>query len=52
MLYEFKGAIKVANFDQFALTSSNILLRGSKLKKSSWIYGIVVYTGKKHNERP
>lgn len=45
MLYEFKGSLKAGNSERIALSNSNVLLRGSKLKNTPWIHGIVVYAG-------
>ena len=50
-LYNFDGlmTIKVKNSQQsykYALDYSQLLLRGSSLKTTHWVYGIVVYTGK------
>jgi magnesium-transporting ATPase (P-type) len=57
--------IKVKNSQQsykYPLDYNQLLLRGSSLKTTHWVYGIVVYTGKetkckmhdaaKDNERP
>ena len=43
-LYDFSGNLK---FDKknFALTASQLLLKGSILKNTEWIIGFVVYTG-------
>jgi len=41
--------IKVKNNEQcykYPLNYKNFLLRGSSLKSTHWVYGIVVYTGK------
>jgi phospholipid-transporting ATPase len=45
-LYEFAGTLKV-NTAAFPipLGSDQILLRGSQLKNTGWIYGIVIYSG-------
>lgn len=45
-LYEFEGRLLMPNgIDTYPLGSENILLRGAKLKNTSWIYGVVLYTG-------
>jgi magnesium-transporting ATPase (P-type) len=45
-LYEFIGTLKV-NSAAFPipLGADQILLRGSQLKNTEWIYGIVIYSG-------
>lgn len=43
-IYNFTGTMK-ANGYSWALNSDNLLLRGSSLKNTKWIYGIAVYTG-------
>ncbi len=45
-LYDFAGTLKV-NTAAFPipLGADQILLRGSQLKATAWIYGIVIYTG-------
>lgn len=43
-LYKFEGTITIEN-ETYALNHNNFLLRGSSLKNTEWIYGIVVYTG-------
>ena len=50
-LYNFDGlmTIKVKNSEsqyKYPLSYSQLLLRGSSLKTTHWIYGIVVYTGR------
>lgn len=49
-LYNFDGlmTIKVKNSEsqyKYPLSYSQLLLRGSSLKTTHWVYGIVVYTG-------
>lgn len=45
-LYEFEGRLLMPNgVDTYPLGPENILLRGAKLKNTSWIYGAVLYTG-------
>jgi phospholipid-transporting ATPase len=43
-IYNFEGNMDNGK-ERFSLDRSNILLRGAVLKNTSWIYGIVVYTG-------
>jgi phospholipid-transporting ATPase len=45
-LYDFAGTLKV-NTAAFPipLGADQILLRGSQLKNTGWIYGIVIYSG-------
>lgn len=50
-LYNFDGlmTIKVKNSEsqyKYPLSYSQLLLRGSSLKTTHWVYGIVVYTGR------
>lgn len=45
-LYEFEGRLLMPNsIDTYPLGPENILLRGAKLKNTSWVYGVVLYTG-------
>ena len=54
-LYSFKGTIHYENFDRHgnlvnadekeAITNDNVLLRGSTLRNTKWVIGVVVYTG-------
>jgi magnesium-transporting ATPase (P-type)/class 3 adenylate cyclase len=44
---KFSGNIKLKGFPRAAsLDISNLLLRGSRLKATTWVLGLVVYTGK------
>ena len=55
-LYSFKGTIHYENYDanrnllnedeKEAITPENVLLRGTSLRNTKWIIGLVVYTGK------
>ncbi|CAF1349117.1 unnamed protein product, partial [Didymodactylos carnosus] len=46
-LYDFAGTLKLANVAHpIPLGSDQILLRGSQLKNTGWVYGLVIYTGK------
>ncbi|GEQ70638.1 hypothetical protein JCM33374_g4316 [Metschnikowia sp. JCM 33374] len=54
-LYSFKGTIHYQNFDRSgalvnedekeSITNDNVLLRGSTLRNTKWVIGVVVYTG-------
>jgi phospholipid-transporting ATPase len=45
-LYEFAGILKLNNVAfPIPLGSDQILLRGSQLKNTAWVYGLVIYTG-------
>lgn len=45
-LYEFEGRLLLPNgVDTYPLGPDNILLRGAKLRNTSWVCGIVLYTG-------
>jgi len=45
-LYEFAGTLKLNNVAfPIPLGSDQILLRGSQLKNTAWVYGLVIYTG-------
>ena len=45
-IYRFEGIIKVAGTqDKISLNSDNLLLRGSSLRNTDWVIGVVVYTG-------
>ena len=46
MLYKFEGKLELGP-DQttYSLDHNNLLLRGTSLKNTDWVYGLVVYTG-------
>ncbi|CAF1163949.1 unnamed protein product, partial [Rotaria sordida] len=45
-LYEFAGTLKINSAAYpIPLGADQILLRGSQLKNTTWIYGIVIYSG-------
>jgi phospholipid-translocating P-type ATPase (flippase) len=44
-LYSFEGTMNINNDIMISLDPENILLRGSSLKNTDWIIGIVVYAG-------
>lgn len=44
LLYEFDGRIRIEN-DDIRIGPENILLRGAKLRNTSWALGCVIYTG-------
>ena len=37
--------IKTSTHDKISLSHENILLRGSSLRNTDWVIGVVVYTG-------
>jgi phospholipid-transporting ATPase len=43
-LYDFSGNLKYEK-KNYALSASQLLLKGSVLKNTEWIVGFVVYTG-------
>ncbi|OBA23478.1 phospholipid-translocating P-type ATPase [Metschnikowia bicuspidata var. bicuspidata NRRL YB-4993] len=55
LLYSFKGTIHYEHFDRDGrlvdaderepITNDNVLLRGSTLRNTKWVVGVVVYTG-------
>ena len=44
-LYKFEGTLYPQNENKILVGSKQFLLRGSKLKNTRWVVGIVVYTG-------
>ncbi|XP_037914217.1 probable phospholipid-transporting ATPase IA isoform X4 [Hermetia illucens] len=44
-LYEFNGVLKEEDKSSVALGPDQLLLRGAILRNTSWVFGIVVYTG-------
>ncbi len=44
-LYEFKGNLILQHGQNVPLSPSTVLLRGAKLMNTSWVFGVVVYTG-------
>ena len=45
-LYKFEGNIKVHDIEErIPLSTDNILLRGSSLRNTDYVYGIAVFTG-------
>lgn len=44
-LYEYNGNFKELNKQVLPLGPDQLLLRGAMLRNTSWIFGIVVYTG-------
>ncbi|PRP77783.1 putative phospholipid-transporting ATPase IA [Planoprotostelium fungivorum] len=44
-LYNFSGSLQMGG-QLFSLEAKQTLLRGSMLRNTKWIYGLVVYTGK------
>ena len=43
-IYQFEGVISI-NHKQISLTYESFLLRGSSLRNTDWVYGVVVFTG-------
>ncbi|XP_021916741.1 phospholipid-transporting ATPase IA isoform X4 [Zootermopsis nevadensis] len=44
-LYEFSGILKETNKQTLPLGPDQLLLRGAMLRNTSWVFGIVIYTG-------
>mmetsp|Transcript_18923 Transcript_18923/g.32305 ORF Transcript_18923/g.32305 Transcript_18923/m.32305 type:complete len:259 (+) Transcript_18923:711-1487(+) len=45
-IYKFEGTVRVPfRFDQSPLSVDNLLLRGSSLRNTEYVYGAVVFTG-------
>lgn len=44
-IYKYEGVIKTVNGTKISLSSDNLLLRGSSLRNTDWIVGVVTYTG-------
>lgn len=44
-LYEFNGVLKESGKTAVSLGPDQLLLRGAMLRNTSWIFGVVVYTG-------
>ena len=44
MLYKYEGTLEVGK-QVYALDANILLVRGSSLKNTEWVYGLVVYTG-------
>jgi phospholipid-transporting ATPase len=51
MLYEFKGTLKISDEELVVLSEDSLLLRGARLKNTSWIHGVVVYSGRPKSAR-
>ncbi|XP_060857421.1 probable phospholipid-transporting ATPase IA isoform X2 [Metopolophium dirhodum] len=45
LLYNFLGRLTIMNNNPIPLDNKQFLLRGSVLRNSKWIYGVVVYSG-------
>lgn len=44
-LYTFYGRLEIPGRDILALTTDNLMLRGSTVKNTEWAIGCAVYTG-------
>ena len=44
-LYEFNGVLKEHGKESVSLGPDQMLLRGAMLRNTSWVFGVVVYTG-------
>ncbi|GAB0091473.1 Phospholipid-transporting ATPase [Sergentomyia squamirostris] len=44
-LYEFNGVLKESGKPAVSLGPDQLLLRGAMLRNTSWVFGVVVYTG-------
>ena len=44
-LYEFAGNIVLPGKQPLPVSATQLLLRGARLRNTSWVYGLVVYTG-------
>lgn len=44
-LYEYNGNFKELNRQVLPLGPDQLLLRGAMLRNTSWVFGIIVYTG-------
>lgn len=44
-LYKFQGALTMKDGKRLPLTNEQILLKGSCLRNTDWVWGIAVYTG-------
>lgn len=45
MLYRFEGTLELKSGNLIPLGPDQILLRGSSLRNTEYIYGLVVFTG-------
>lgn len=44
-LYQLGGTLEIGGDEKCPLSAKNLLLRGAVLKNTSWIVGVVIYTG-------
>ena len=44
-LYLFNGKLLIDSIGVLDVTQDNILLRGTSLQNTEWVYGVVIYTG-------
>ncbi|XP_014280434.1 probable phospholipid-transporting ATPase IA isoform X2 [Halyomorpha halys] len=45
LVYEFNGTLKEQGKPALALGPERVLLRGAMLRNTSWVFGVVIYTG-------
>lgn len=45
LLYEFNGVFKAQNKPTLPLGPEQVLQRGAALRNTSWVFGVVIYTG-------
>ncbi|EEB10431.1 conserved hypothetical protein [Pediculus humanus corporis] len=45
LLYEFKGVLHLSGERSLPLGPDQVLLRGAQLRNTTWVFGIVIYTG-------
>ncbi|XP_059051431.1 phospholipid-transporting ATPase IF [Achroia grisella] len=44
-LYSFHGSLSIPGYEPMALSTDNLMLRGSRVKNTEWAIGCAVYTG-------
>uniref|UniRef100_A0A1B6DN12 Phospholipid-transporting ATPase n=1 Tax=Clastoptera arizonana TaxID=38151 RepID=A0A1B6DN12_9HEMI len=45
IIYDFNGTLKIRGGQAVSLGPDRILLRGAMLRNTSWVFGVVIYTG-------
>lgn len=45
-IYKFSGLLRLENFDPLPIGTQQLLIRGTLLRNTEWIIGLVTYTGK------